>query len=186
MSSYLCSCSPRFTGTNCESPVDLCDNHGCGSNAVCSPDFTRLSHVCLCNQDHRPAPGENSTRPGKHCPIYFKAHSRRVKRENESNNFLDVYHVFFDLLCFARPEQTLKIHSPAKVSHQRWISGNVYHVCLRQVLIRQNQLWFWNPEETSPEVQNRGISDPTNWHVSNKNLKKKKDPFTLCVWRNIP
>ena len=86
---YLRSCSPRFTGMNCESPVDLCDNHGCGSNAVCSPDFSRLSHVCLCNQDHRPAPGENSTRPGNHCPIYEKG--------NESNNFLDVCRLMFAL-----------------------------------------------------------------------------------------
>ena len=92
---YLHSYSSRFTGMNCESPVDLCDNHGCGSNAVCSPDFSRLSHVCLCNQDHRPAPGENSTRPGNHCPIYEKG--------NESNNFLDVCRVFFSLR-FARPE----------------------------------------------------------------------------------
>ena len=62
----------------------------------------------------------------------------------------------------------------AKVSHQRWISGNVYYVYLRQVRIRQNPLWLWNPEETSPEVQNRGISGPTNGHVSNKKIKKKK------------
>ena len=65
-------------------------------------------------------------------------------------------------------------YTPAKVLHQRWISGNVYHVCLCIVWIRQNPLWLWNPEETSPEVQNRGISGPTNGHVSDKNLKKKK------------
>ena len=51
-------------------------------------------------------------------------------------------------------------YTPAKVSHQRWISGNVYHVCLCEVQIRQNPLWLWNPEETSPG---------TNRHVSNKN-----------------
>ena len=62
----------------------------------------------------------------------------------------------------------------AKVSHQRWILGNIYYVRLCQTRIRQNPLWLWNPEETSPEVQNRGISGPTNGHVSNKNLKKKK------------
>ena len=65
------------------------------------------------------------------------------------------------------------LYTPAEVSHQRWISGNVYHVCLRKVRIRQNPLWLWNPEETSQEVRNRGISGPKNGHVSNKNLKKK-------------
>ena len=48
-------------------------------------------------------------------------------------------------------------------------------VRLRQVRIRQNPLWLWNPEETSPEVQNRGISGPTKrTHVLQKILKKKK------------
>ena len=64
-------------------------------------------------------------------------------------------------------------YTPAEVLHQRWISGNVYHVHLCKVQIRQNPLWLWNPEETSPEVWNRGISGPKNGHVSNKNLKTK-------------
>ena len=63
-----------------------------------------------------------------------------------------------------------QLYTPAEVSHQRWISGNIYHVCLRKVRIRQNPLWLWNPEETSPEVRNRGISGPKNGHVSNKNF----------------
>ena len=67
------------------------------------------------------------------------------------------------------------LYTPAEVSHQRWISGNVYHIHLHKVRIRQNPLWLWNPEETSPEVQNRGISGPKNGHVSNKNGKKKSD-----------
>ena len=71
------------------------------------------------------------------------------------------------------------LYTLAEVSHQRWISGNVYHVRLRKVWIRQNPLWLWNPEETSPEVWNRGISGPTNGHVSNKNLKKKKKKEVL-------
>ena len=54
----------------------------------------------------------------------------------------------------------------AKVSHHRLISGNVYHICLCQMRIRQNPLWLWNPEDTSPEVWNRG--GPKNGHVSNK------------------
>ena len=63
----------------------------------------------------------------------------------------------------------------AKVSHQRWISGNVYHVCLHQVRIRQN------PEETSPEVQDRGICGSTNGHVCNKFLKKNRES-TIVRW----
>ena len=31
--------------------------------------------------------------------------------------------------------------------------------------IRQNPLWLWNPEETSPEIQNRGTSGPKIGHV---------------------
>ena len=46
-------------------------------------------------------------------------------------------------------------YTQTKVSHQRWISGNVYHIGLCKVRMRQNPLWLWNPEETSPEVQNR-------------------------------
>ena len=61
------------------------------------------------------------------------------------------------------------LYTPAEVSHQRWISGNIYHIRLCKVPIRQNPLWLWNPEETSPEVRNRGISGPKNGHVSNKN-----------------
>ena len=42
-------------------------------------------------------------------------------------------------------------------------------VRLCQVRIRQNPLWLWNPEETSPEVQNRGIIGPTKrTHVLQK------------------
>ena len=78
------------------------------------------------------------------------------------------------------------LYTPANMSHQRWISGNVYHVCLCKVRIRQNPLWLWNPEEMPPEVQNRGISDPTNGHISNKKFlkKQKKKLFILklLIW----
>ena len=41
--------------------------------------------------------------------------------------------------------------------------------------IRQNTLWLWNPEETSPEIQNRGTSGSKIGHVnvSDKIVKKK-------------
>ena len=47
--------------------------------------------------------------------------------------------------------------------------------------IRQNPLWLWNPEEMSPEIQNRGTSGPKIGHVNvsdKKTLKKKK---VLCI-----
>ena len=31
--------------------------------------------------------------------------------------------------------------------------------------IRQNPLWLWTPEQTSPEIQNRGTSGPKKGHV---------------------
>ena len=65
----------------------------------------------------------------------------------------------------------------------------LYYVRLRQVRIRQNLLWLWNPEETSPEVQNRGISGPTNGHVSNKKFKQKKktpSPGQRPPWTEPP
>ena len=39
--------------------------------------------------------------------------------------------------------------------------------------IRQPTL-VWNPEEMSPEIQNRGASGPKKGHVSVKNFFKKK------------
>ena len=42
-------------------------------------------------------------------------------------------------------------------------------------------LWLWNPEETSPEIQNRGTSGPKKGHVSAKNFKKKKKLFACMV-----
>ena len=56
---------------------------------------------------------------------------------------------------------------------------------MRQILkhisisrLRENNLnpivWIINPEETSPEVQNRSISGPTKWtYVLQKFVKKK-------------
>ena len=82
------------------------------------------------------------------------------------------------IACGERDRLLCWPYTPAEVSHQRWI---VYHVCLCKVWIRQNPLWLWNPEETSPEVRNRGISGPKNGHVSNKNLKKNEKKL-YCNW----
>ena len=45
------------------------------------------------------------------------------------------------------------------VQHQRWISGNVHYIRLHKKVNKVVPLWLWNPEETSPEIQNRGTSD---------------------------
>ena len=37
-----------------------------------------------------------------------------------------------------------------------------------------NPPWLWNPGQTSPQVQNRGISGPRKGLMSSKNFKKKK------------
>ena len=62
-------------------------------------------------------------------------------------------------------------------SHHRWISGNIHHICLCQLRIR-----LWNPEETSPNVQNRGISGLIKRHMSTKlwknDFKNKGNAFT--------
>ena len=43
--------------------------------------------------------------------------------------------------------------------------------------IRQNPLWLWNPEEMSPEIQNRGTSSPKIGpvNVSDKKIDVKED-----------
>ena len=38
--------------------------------------------------------------------------------------------------------------------------------------IRQSPLWLWNPEETSPEIQNKGTSGPKIGHVNVSDKKK--------------
>ena len=43
---------------------------------------------------------------------------------------------------------------------------------LQKRRIRQNPLWLWNPEETSPEIQNRGTNGPKKGHVPAKNFLK--------------
>ena len=45
-----------------------------------------------------------------------------------------------------------------------------------QKQIKQNQLWLWNPEDTSPEIQNRGTSGPEIGHVCGSTKRKKVTP----------
>ena len=59
-------------------------------------------------------------------------------------------------------------------------SGGSQGMCITfasTVQIRQNPLWLWNQEETSPEIQKRGTSGPQIGHVNvsdKKPLKNKK------------
>ena len=56
-------------------------------------------------------------------------------------------------------------------------SRGMYNIRLRQVRIRQDQLWLSNPEETSLEIQNRGASGPTKGQLSAKNIKNRSVKF---------
>ena len=64
------------------------------------------------------------------------------------------------------------LYTPANVSHQRWISGNVYHVCLRIVQIRQNPLWLWNPGDVTRSPK-QGYQWPHKWTCVQQKFKKK-------------
>ena len=86
------------------------------------------------------------------------------------NHYLHYPLLAFTALSAAQSSAQTHIQSAIVVidtSNNAWhsqVHWLVYHVRLRIVRIRQNPLWLWNPEETSPEVQNRGISGPTNGH----------------------
>ena len=64
-----------------------------------------------------------------------------------------------------------------QMSHQRWISGIIYHVA-----------WpLWKPEETSPEVQNSDIIGPTKRLMSSKFFFKKSlwsNKVQASMWRD--
>ena len=57
-----------------------------------------------------------------------------------------------------------------QVSHQRWIWGIVHR---QESMQARYPPWFWNPRQTSPEVQNRGISGPTKRPYVLQNKIKK-------------
>ena len=99
------------------------------------------------------------------------------------------------MICWSRVRDSLLPHSnilgqdmnpvhPAMLSVKRSAtcstrggSQEMYITFASAMRIRQNPLWLWNPEETSPEIQNRGTSGPKIGHVNvsdKKTLKKKK------------
>ena len=47
--------------------------------------------------------------------------------------------------------------------------------------IRQNPLWLWNPEETSPGIQNRGTNGPKIGHVTGFVEKTFQKIFNIDV-----
>ena len=69
------------------------------------------------------------------------------------------------------------LYTPAEVSPQRWISGNIYHICLHKVWIRQNPLWLWNPEEDITRSPKQGYQWPQKWTCVQQIffLKKRKE-----------
>ena len=62
-----------------------------------------------------------------------------------------------------------------QVPHQKWISGRMQHIHLHQVQIKLPTL-ILKPEETSPEVQNRGINGHTKRTYVLPKFKKKRNP----------
>ena len=60
------------------------------------------------------------------------------------------------------------------------------HLHLKNKQIRQNPLWLWNPEETSPEIQNSGTSGPKRGHkCPPKTLNKKKFGENLNWFKDV-
>ena len=82
--------------------------------------------------------------------------------------------------------------------HTRGEPPGTYILCIPLPSVNKAAHWPWNPEEMSPEVQDRGISDPTKGLLSSnfflkkqstKNvvgfvqyLRKKKDKWSQLVW----
>ena len=64
-----------------------------------------------------------------------------------------------------------------QVSHQRWIWGSRRQESTQT----RDPPGLWNPGQTSPEVQNRGISDPTKKTYVLQNLFKKISNVYMSV-----
>ena len=69
-----------------------------------------------------------------------------------------------------------------QVLHQRLIWGIHCKHAMEQA--SEGSTWLWNPEQTSPVVQNRGISGPTKWLVSSKNCKPKIFEKEFCLLKS--
>ena len=72
-----------------------------------------------------------------------------------------------------------------QVSHQRWIWG-IRWAQARKHRMQGNPPWLWNPGQTPPEVQNRGIGGPTKKDLLSYKIffKKKEVPnqFNFDAW----
>ena len=71
------------------------------------------------------------------------------------------------------PQITVQLPETQQVSHQRGMSRNVHHIRLHQMRIRL----LWNLQETSPEVENRGISCPIKRTCDHQFFFQKRDYF---------
>ena len=65
-----------------------------------------------------------------------------------------------------------------QVSHQRWIWGSHKREST-------HPSWLWNPGQTSPEVQNRGISGPTKRTYVLQKLKKTNKKQSLVLLQTV-
>ena len=77
--------------------------------------------------------------------------------------------------------------SGQQVSHQRWIEDSV--ACMWWSMQVRDPLSLWNPGQTSPEVQNKGISGPTKKLMSSnlfwKNTANSGFPLGLENLENL-
>ena len=80
------------------------------------------------------------------------------------------------------------LYTLAEVSHQRWISGNVYHVRLCKVQIRLSTLAL-KPRGDVTRSLKQGYQWPQKWTcVQQKFKKKKKNVHTegcACWWEHF-
>ena len=94
---------------------------------------------------------------------------RVVPFESIQNSLTFPWQNKFSLTCWPLYSQ--------QVSHHRWIWGLTHG---QESMQARNPPWLWNPGQTSPEVQNRGISGPTKKDLCpTKILKKKVFPDNL-------
>ena len=74
-----------------------------------------------------------------------------------------------------------------RCSTRGWSQG-MYITFDSATRMRQNSLWLWNPEETSPEIQSSSTSDPIIGHMNvsdKKHLKEtiKKVTLSCDIWK---
>ncbi|XP_070174131.1 cubilin-like [Littorina saxatilis] len=69
-SSYTCSCNPGYTGRNCDSDINECNNNPCANGGTCTN--TAGSFTCLCTSDFT---GPTCLEEQQGCGGYLRADS---------------------------------------------------------------------------------------------------------------